>query len=109
MDIYEKELCVKLVIYKDYTEMLHGQQNIIILELRIVIRTYNGLNLLETTTSPGVILIGNFNTPGFDWKCGFSVDSFHLYCELRRDAIYTLVSTSILSAAVICLTCSLQP
>ena len=80
-----------------------------ILELRIVIRTYNGLNLLETTTSPGVILIGNFNTPGFDWKCGFSVDSFHLYCELRRDAIYTLVSTSILSAAVICLTCSLQP
>ena len=35
-----------------------------ILELRIVIRTYNGLNLLETTTSPGVILIGNFNTPG---------------------------------------------
>ena len=24
--MYEKELCVKLVIYKDYTEM-HGQQN----------------------------------------------------------------------------------
>jgi len=24
---HEKELCVKLVIYKDYTEM-HGQQNI---------------------------------------------------------------------------------
>jgi len=24
--IHEKELCVKLVIYKDYTEM-HGQQN----------------------------------------------------------------------------------
>jgi len=27
MNIHEKELCVKLVIYKDYTEM-HGQQNI---------------------------------------------------------------------------------
>jgi len=29
MEIYinEKELCVKLVIYKDYTEM-HGQRNI---------------------------------------------------------------------------------
>jgi len=25
--MYEKELCVKLAIYKDYTEM-HGQQNI---------------------------------------------------------------------------------
>jgi len=24
----KKELFVKLVIYKDYTEMLHGQQNI---------------------------------------------------------------------------------
>jgi hypothetical protein len=27
MNIHDKELCVKLVIYKDYTEM-HGQQNI---------------------------------------------------------------------------------
>jgi len=26
INIHEKELCVKLVIYKDYTEM-HGQQN----------------------------------------------------------------------------------
>jgi hypothetical protein len=28
INTYEKELCVKLVIYKDYTEMLHGQQNV---------------------------------------------------------------------------------
>jgi len=27
INIHEKELCVKLVIYKDYTRM-HGQQNI---------------------------------------------------------------------------------
>ena len=27
INIHEKELCVKLVIYKDYGEM-HGQQNI---------------------------------------------------------------------------------
>jgi len=27
MNVHEKELCVQLVIYKDYTEM-HGQQNI---------------------------------------------------------------------------------
>jgi len=27
INIHEKELCVKFVIYKDYTEM-HGQQNI---------------------------------------------------------------------------------
>jgi hypothetical protein len=27
INIHEKELCVKLVMYKDYTEM-HGQQNI---------------------------------------------------------------------------------
>ena len=27
INIHEKELCVNLVIYKDYTEM-HGQQNI---------------------------------------------------------------------------------
>jgi hypothetical protein len=28
INIHEKELCVKLVIYVDYTEMLYGQQNI---------------------------------------------------------------------------------
>ena len=28
INIHKKELCVKLVIYKDYTEMQHGQQNI---------------------------------------------------------------------------------
>jgi hypothetical protein len=27
VNIHEKELCIKLVIYKDYTEM-HGQQNL---------------------------------------------------------------------------------
>jgi hypothetical protein len=27
INVHEKELCVELVIYKDYTEM-HGQQNI---------------------------------------------------------------------------------
>jgi hypothetical protein len=27
INIHEKEMCVKLVVYKDYTEM-HGQQNI---------------------------------------------------------------------------------
>jgi len=27
MNIHEKEMCIKLVIYKDYTEM-HGQQNL---------------------------------------------------------------------------------
>jgi hypothetical protein len=27
ISIHEKELCLKLVIYKDYTEM-HGQQNV---------------------------------------------------------------------------------
>jgi len=32
-NIHEKELCVKLVIYKDYPEM-HGQQNIKIVMLR---------------------------------------------------------------------------
>ena len=26
--MHGKELCVKLVIYKDCTEMLHGQQNV---------------------------------------------------------------------------------
>jgi len=39
----KKELCVKLVIYKDYTEM-HGQQNmkvdVLFLQLRCLILTY---------------------------------------------------------------------
>jgi hypothetical protein len=31
INTHEKELCVKLVIYKDYTEM-HGQQNVIVIQ-----------------------------------------------------------------------------
>jgi hypothetical protein len=27
INMHEREVCVKLVIYRDCTEMLHGQQN----------------------------------------------------------------------------------
>jgi len=42
INIHEKELCVKLVIYKDCTEMLHGQQNIknICVRLNVQIMRY---------------------------------------------------------------------
>jgi len=43
INIHEKELCVKLVIYKDYTEMLHGQQNI---KLPVILACYNTRSIL---------------------------------------------------------------
>jgi hypothetical protein len=41
--MHEKELCVKLVIYKDFTEM-HGQQNIKRNECKIVVKQVSSRN-----------------------------------------------------------------
>jgi hypothetical protein len=33
--------------------------------------------------------MGNFNTPGFDCKCGMSLPNYHCYSKLKGEAIYT--------------------
>jgi hypothetical protein len=33
--------------------------------------------------------VGDFNTPGFDWKCGLSLPNSHYYSKLKGGAIYT--------------------
>jgi hypothetical protein len=35
-----------------------------------------------------VIMVGDFNTPGFDWNRGLSVPGCHYYSKLKGDAIY---------------------
>jgi hypothetical protein len=40
-----------------------------------------------------VVMVGDFNTPGFDWNHGLSVPDCHDYTKLRDDAIYTSTST----------------
>jgi hypothetical protein len=36
-----------------------------------------------------VIMVGDFNAPGFDWKIGLSLPNSHHYSKLNGDAIYT--------------------
>jgi hypothetical protein len=36
-----------------------------------------------------VIMVGNFNTPDFDWKRGLSLPSSYCYLQLKGAAIYT--------------------
>jgi hypothetical protein len=36
-----------------------------------------------------VVMMGDFNTPGFDWYRGLSVPDCHYYSKLRGHAIYT--------------------
>jgi hypothetical protein len=36
-----------------------------------------------------VIMVGDFNAPGFDWKNGLSLPNSHYYSKLKGDAIYT--------------------
>jgi hypothetical protein len=54
-----------------------------------------------------VIMVGNFNTPGFDWKYGMSLPNSHYYSKLREmrftppRVFLTLSRALILSAAVI--------
>jgi hypothetical protein len=35
-----------------------------------------------------VVILGDFNAPGFDWKLGVSLPNSHYYSELKGDAIY---------------------
>jgi hypothetical protein len=42
-----------------------------------------------------VIIVGDFNSPGFDWKCGLPQPNCHSYSKLKGDAIFT--STYILN------------
>jgi hypothetical protein len=41
------------------------------------------------TQNVRVIMVGDFNTPGFDWKRGVSLPNSHYYSKLKGDAIYT--------------------
>jgi hypothetical protein len=36
-----------------------------------------------------VIMVGDFNAPGFDWKSGLSLPNSYYYSKLKGDAIYT--------------------
>jgi hypothetical protein len=45
-------------------------------------------NTLDTN-SFRVILLGDFNAPGFNWVRGSSLPNCHYYSKLRGDAIYT--------------------
>jgi hypothetical protein len=54
----------------------------------------NHFSFLENkldTKNYRVILMGDFNTPGFDWECGLPVPNYHYYPKLRGDAIYTFM------------------
>jgi hypothetical protein len=36
-----------------------------------------------------VIMVGDLNTPGFDWERALSLQNSHYYSKLKGDAIYT--------------------
>jgi hypothetical protein len=41
------------------------------------------------TTNYRVILLGDFNVPGFDWESGLPRENCQFYSKLRGEAIYT--------------------
>jgi hypothetical protein len=45
-------------------------------------------NMLDTNNFR-LILLGDFNAPGFNWGCWISVSSSHHYSKLKGEAIYT--------------------
>jgi hypothetical protein len=34
-------------------------------------------------------MVGDFNSPGFDWNRGLSLPNSHYYSKIKGDAIYT--------------------
>jgi hypothetical protein len=54
-----------------------------------------------------VVLIGDFNVPGFDWEYLVRLASCHFYSKIKREAIYAsmcFLGLSQLNALVINLT-----
>jgi hypothetical protein len=45
-------------------------------------------------------MIGDFNTPGFDWKNGLSLPNSHYYSKLKGDAIYASMCLLTLSQCI---------
>jgi hypothetical protein len=58
-------------------------------EHEIIINCYRFLENNLETQNFRVILVGDFNTPRFDWKRGLSQANCHYYSKLKGDAIYT--------------------
>jgi hypothetical protein len=49
---------------------------------------HNLENILDINDD-GVILLGDFNAPGFNWEIGAPLPKCHYYSKLKGDAIYT--------------------
>jgi hypothetical protein len=49
---------------------------------------YHLQNTLDTNNTH-IILLGDFNAPGFIWESGTSLLKCHYYSKLKGDAIYT--------------------
>jgi hypothetical protein len=62
----------------------------------------NYFSFLESkldTINYGIILLGDFNTPSFNWECRLPLPKCCYYSTLNRDALYT--STCFLDVALI--------
>jgi hypothetical protein len=61
----------------------------LILNLKLLLITFAFLENNLDTQNFRVILMGDFNSPRFDWKRGLSQANCHYYSKLKGDAIYT--------------------
>jgi hypothetical protein len=59
------------------------------LNLKTLLTTFDFLENYRDTHNFGVIMVVDFNAPGFDWKSGLSLPNSHYYSKLKGDAINT--------------------
>jgi hypothetical protein len=56
---------------------------------QLITNYFHDLENMLDTNNFCVILLGDFNVPGFNWECGTSLPSSDHYSKLKGDAIYT--------------------
>ncbi|PNF43033.1 hypothetical protein B7P43_G08782 [Cryptotermes secundus] len=58
-------------------------------KLEVIANYFRSLEDRLDTKNFRVVIVGDFNAPGFDWNHGLAVPDCHYYSKLRGDAIYT--------------------
>jgi hypothetical protein len=68
------------------------------IKLQIIDRLFRFLDSKPNTHNFRIIIVGDFNIRGFDWKCGLLLQNFHHCSKLKGEAICT--STCLLNLSL---------
>jgi hypothetical protein len=58
-------------------------------DIKIIENYFNSLEIKLNPQNFHVVLLGDFNVPGFDWANGFPQANLHYYTKIRADVVHS--------------------